>query len=148
MTTGPFRVYEPGLLALADRSVDFVGSSAVKAALLVNGYTVDLVNHDFFDDVAANECADGDYAQVVLSGKSITRVANKIRYDCADVDFGNAVTISARYCVIYLDTGTPGTSPLLFVSDLNTGGGNLSSTASDFDVAINANGIYEITPNV
>lgn len=146
MAVGAFKIYEKGLLALIAGGVDF-SADTIKAALLDTAHVVDLVNDDNFDDVSADECVSADYAQITLASKTLAIAANKVRFDCADLDFGNAVTISARYLVIYKDTGTPATSTLLFVQDLNTGGGNLASTSSDFDVAMSANGIYEITPN-
>ena len=130
-----------------DGSVDFV-SDTIKAALLTNSHTVAVDTDDFWDDVSGEECADGDYSAQTVSGKTITLTSNKVRFDCADIDFGNSVTISARYLVLYKDTGTPATSNLLWIADLNTGGGNVSSSSSDFYVQINANGIYEVTPNV
>lgn len=146
MAVGTPKVYEKSLLLIQQQSLDFVNDT-IKAALLDTAHTVDVANHDFFDDVSADEIGDADYSQITLSGKSISIVSNKIRFDFADLDFGDNVTISARYLVIYKDTGTPSTSPVIWIVDLNTGGGNLSSTNSDFDAAVNANGIYEITPN-
>ena len=147
MAAEKFKVYEKGLLKVLNQSLDFINDT-MKAALLVDGYTRDLAAHEFFSDVSANECADPDYAQITLSGKDISIVSNKPRFDFADLDFGNSVTISAKWLIIYKDTGTPSTSPLLLSSDLNSGGGNLSSVNSDFDVSLNAAGAYEITPNV
>jgi hypothetical protein len=147
MAVGTPKIYEKTGLLILNQGLDFVNDT-IKAALLDTSHTVDLVNHDFFDDVSADECADGDYVQQTLASKTLATVSGKARFDFADIDFGNAVTISARYLVIFKDTGVEATSPLIWVVDLNTGGGNLSSTNSDFDVAVNANGIYEITYNV
>lgn len=147
MAVGAFQIYEKGLLSLVNGTVDFAADT-IKAALLDTTHVVDVPLDEFFSDVSADECVNGDYAQLTLTAKTLTIVANKIRFDCADLDFGNAVSISARYLVIYKDTTVPATSNLLFIQDLNTGGGNLSSTASDFDIAISVSGIYEITPNV
>lgn len=146
MAVGAFKAYEKGLLAMIEGGVDFENDT-IKAALLVTAHTVDLVNDEFFDDVSTDECGDGDYAQVTLTTPTTAVASNKIRWDAADIDFGNSVTISARYLVLYKDTGTPGTSNVLFIQDLNTGGGNLSSTSSDFDITLSATGIYEITIN-
>lgn len=147
MAAGAFDAYENGLLKIAEQSVNF-SSDTIKAALLTSGYTPNIVAHDFFDDVSASECADGDYAQITLASKTLGIVSGKLRFDCANLDFGNSVTITAKYLVIYKDTGTPATSPLLFIVDLNTAGGSASSVSSDFDLAIAATGIYEITVNV
>lgn len=144
MAAGPVQWYPTGLLAIANGGVDFL-TDTIKAALLVTAHTVDLAD-DNFDDVSADECADGDYAQVTLGTKTVAIASGKVRFDSADISFGNPVTISARYLVIYKDTGTPATSTLLGIQDLNTGGGNLSSVASTFSIPT-PNGIFEIEPN-
>lgn len=83
--------------------IDYL-NDAHEAALLTNSYTPDLQAHDFFDDVSAAECADGDYAQQDLASKTITQDASKnIVYDCADIDFGNDVSITAAYCQLFND---------------------------------------------
>ncbi|MCM2369636.1 hypothetical protein [Aporhodopirellula aestuarii] len=146
MAVGTPKAYEKGMLAITTGDVDFV-SDTIKAALLDTAHAVDLVNDEFFDDVSGDECGDGDYSQVTLASKTQTIASGKIRFDFDDLDFGNSVSIAARYLVIYKDTGTPGTSNLLFITDLNTGGGNVSSTSSDFDISLSASGLYEITIN-
>lgn len=145
MAAGNFTAYQQGQLEIANRSADFVGGT-IKAMLLTASYTPNAATDQYLDDISANECADGDYARQTVGSKTIALASGKVRFDCADIDFGNAVTITAKYLVLFLDTGTPGTSTLLWYCDLNTGGGSVSSTAADFDIAINASGIYEITP--
>jgi len=145
MAAGNFVPYEQGILDIANQTVDFVGGT-VKAMLLTAAYTPSASADQHLDDIVANECADGDYARQTVGSKTIALASNKVRFDCADIDFGNAVTITAKYLVLFLDTGTPSTSTLLWYVDLNTGGGSASSTGADFDIAINASGIYEVTP--
>lgn len=147
MAAGTAQPYNKGLYHMLRQEADFLGGT-VKMALLDNAHTPDLVNDEFFDDVSADECADGDYAQQTLGTKTITQNGSgHTVLDAADVDFGNAVTIAARYAVIYIDTGTPATSTLLFLIDLNDGGSaNVSSTNSDFDVGFAGTGIYVVDP--
>lgn len=146
MTAGPFNVYEKGELKIHQQSLDWINDTFV-ALVLDTAHTPDLAAHEFISDVVANECADGDYARVTISGKTLAMVANKIRYGCAKIDFGDAVTINGRYCVIAKNTGVDATSPLLFICDGKTEGGNLQSTGSDFDFTPNANGLHEFNPN-
>lgn len=83
----------------------------------------------------------------VTFGGSETVMAQRVTFDANDVDFGDSVSISARYLVLWLDTGTSGTSYLMGYVDLNDGGtGNVSSTNSDFDVSWATEGIYQIKP--
>lgn len=145
MSAGNFTAYQQGLLEIANRDVDFVGGT-IKAMLLTSDYTPDAAADQYLDDISADECADGDYARQTISGKSISLVGGKVRFDCGDIDFGDTVSIVAKYLVLFRDTGTPATSTLLWFCNLNTGGGSVSSTTADFEIAIHANGIYELTP--
>lgn len=63
-------------------------------------------------------------------GRGVTQV------DSADPSWSNA-TITARYAIAYKDTGTPSTSPLLFLVDF---GADVSSTAATFQVTVHALG--------
>ena len=146
MAAGAFQAYEKGLQAMLEQNADFEGAT-IKAALLVTAHTVDVVNDEFLSDVSADECADGDYARQTLTTCAITQSAGSVVFDCDNIDFGDTASISARYLVFFVDTGTPTTSHLLFICDLNTGGGNLTSVSGDFDITINDNGIYAIDVN-
>lgn len=66
--------------------------------------------------------------------------------DCGDISFGASVTISAKYLVLV--KGTAGSltagSVLVGYCDLDTSGGSVSSTASQF--AVNTpNGLFTAT---
>ena len=145
MAAGTVTPYENGILNLLDGTTDFL-TDTIRAALILAAYTPDVAVHDFWDDVSANETADADYTVQVLGSKTLTIVSNKPVFDAAQVDYGAAVTITAKYLVLYHWSGVAGTSPLLWYVDLNTAGGSAASTASDFKVDFNAAGIYRITP--
>ena len=150
MAVGNFIPYDSFVYRVARGDFDFLVDT-VKMLLLDNAYTPLPAAHDALDDISANEVDDGvftDYAQQTLAGKTITQDGStRTVFDANDVDFGNAVTITARYAVIFKDSGTPATSWLMGYIDLNDGGSTaVSSTASDFDVGFNAAGIYRIDP--
>jgi hypothetical protein len=105
--------------------------------------------HAAWSEISANEIADGDYAEVALAGGVVTQITAGMKFDCNDVDFGNAVTIEAKW--LYLIKGTAGA---LNGTDLIVGGMDLddtsgsatkASTAGDFDIAINASGLFDAT---
>lgn len=145
MPVGDLLPYDNGLLNMLDGTTDFLADT-IQARLATSGYTPNIATHDFWDDVSANECADGDYSPVALSSKSLAIVSNKVVWDAAQVDYGAAVTITAKYMVVLHWTGVAGTSALLFYVDLETGGGSVSSTNSDFKVDFNASGMYQVDP--
>lgn len=149
MTAGPFQQYQKGVLKLAKQQINFE-TDTMKALLLVNGHTVDLANHEFVADVVANEhAATGGYSRKTIATPSIGIVSGKVRFDCAKIDFGDNVSIAARYCAIYKEITNDADSPLLAIIDANAdGAANVVSTNSDWDINVNASGIFEITPNV
>lgn len=123
-------------------------AGTLKAILLDNAYTPSLTGDTLLSDIVADECADGDYARQNISGLAVSQDgSSNTALDAADVDFGNAVTISARYLVLVWDTGVDSTSYLVGYVDLNDGGSaNVSSVANDFDISWNAAGFYVVTP--
>lgn len=146
MAAGPYKIYVKGFHKVTLQTLDMVAGT-LKAMLLDDAHTPDLAAHEFVSDIVADEIADAGYARQTLTGKTNTIVAGKIRVDSDDIDYGDSVSIAARYQAIYREVTNDADSQLLALLDLNTGGGNISSTSSDFDIAINANGIFEVTLN-
>lgn len=66
--------------------------------------------------------------------------AGAVMLDAADAQWA-ASTITARYGVIYKDTGTPATSPLIALIDP---GGNVTSSGGNFDVPWSPAGIVSV----
>lgn len=147
MAVGATQAFREGILRVTRGDLLFL-SNTMKAAVLDVTYTPDLDAHDNWDDVSAFECGDADYGQLTLGSKTITEDGSgRSVFDCADLNYGDDVTIAGKYICIFKDTGTPATSTLLFLIDLDEGGSvNKESTESDFDLAISATGLYRITP--
>ena len=147
MAAGNFIPYDEFVFRLAQQEFDFLNGT-MEAILLDDAYTPDTAAHTVIGDISSQEISDTDYSRQTLANKSITQDGSgRTVFDADDVDFGNSVSISARYMVLALNTGTGSTSYLMGYVDLNDGGtGNVSSTNSDFDVAFSADGIYRIDP--
>ena len=77
-----------------------------------------------------------------LGSVTVTETGGTVTFDCADISFGSAVTITAKYAVLFDDTAT--NDPLLVYVDLDTGGGSVSSTSSTFQITINASGVFTL----
>lgn len=125
-------------------------TSTIKVALCTSTYTPDQDTHDYFNDVT-NEVAGAGYLTggATLASKTVTEdaVNNRIVLDAADVQWANS-TISARYAVFYVSTGTASTSLLLGYVDFGPdplGNPNWSSFAGNFDLAWSASGILRLT---
>lgn len=105
------RLYPKGAQKLLS-SLD-LSSVTIKAALLSDAYTYSTA-HEFLSDISASVL---NTAQT-LASKSVTGGV----FDAADVVY-TAVTsgANARYLALYHDTGSAGTSSLIFFVDTVTG---------------------------
>jgi len=87
--------------------------------LHTSAYTpnTDPAGDDFFND-ATNELSGGGYAQQTLGTKSIgfDSATNHVNLIAANTTF-SSLTATFRYIVVYKDTGSTATSPLLGVVD-------------------------------
>lgn len=132
---------------LGDTSVTPINlkSDTIKLALLTSSYTPSEDNHDFYDDVSANEvAASGSY---VAGGATLTvttsqdNTDNEGVFDATDVAF-TTFTGTARYAVIYKSTGVSSTSPLICLIDF---GSDIAATNGTFTITFAAEGILNLT---
>jgi len=151
MAVGAFTFTDPGFLACMKGTIDLENDTIV-AVLVDNAQTPSVVNDDVYSDISTNECSDSDYTGSWAEGLTITGLtwtspsSRNFKLDGAAMDFGNSVTISARYLYVVRRAGGTLVAGDLIVGfmDLNDGGGaNVSSTNGDFDVDWNAaNGLF------
>ena len=149
MATGPFQAYELGLLELAKGTYAFEAQTDYKAALLEAAYTPNLATHSLYSDLTNEWAGGGGYTTGGLAlsthALAITQISGGIKFDCSDITWGASTTIGpVKYCAIYQDAVT---KRLLFLCDLDTTPGSVSSTASAFTITINTNGLYQIDAN-
>lgn len=121
-----------------------LATDTIKLMLLTSSHTPDADAEVFIDDVSANEVgASGSYS---AGGGTLTWTGSTDDTDdegvgdAVDISFTTA-TITARYGVIYKDTGTPSTSPIIAVIDF---GSNQISTAGTFAITFAAEGILNL----
>jgi hypothetical protein len=103
----------------ADR-VDWVGDT-IKVALCTSSYTPDQDAHQYFSSVSGEVSGAGYTAGgETLTSKSVTYDAstNTSALKAGQSVWSNA-TFTTRYAVIYKDTGTGSTSPLLGYVDFS-----------------------------
>lgn len=120
-------------------------TSTFKVMLTTSGYTPDQDAHDYRNDVT-NEVTGSGYTAggATLTGKTATYTAatNKIMLDANDVSWGPNASITFRHAVIYKDTGTASTSPLVAYQQ---GDSDVSVTNGTLTLQWNAAGIVEVT---
>ena len=121
-----------------------LATDTIKLMLITSSYTPDIDADVFIDDVSANEVgASGTYSAggVTLTCTGSTDdTDDEGVLDATDVSITSA-TITARYAVIYKDTGTPSTSPIIGVIDF---GSNQTSTAGTFAITFASEGIINL----
>ena len=120
------------------------GGSTIKAMLCDANYTPDQDAHEFKSSVT-NEVTGTGYtaggAALTLADPAYDAASNETRLDANDISWANS-TITARYAVIYKDTGNAATSPLLAWVDF----GQLESSSSgSFTIQWATTGILKIT---
>jgi hypothetical protein len=103
-------LYDKGREAFLLGDIDYVSDTIKIVGVDTSDYTVDLAAHDFLDDVPTG----ARVATTALAGKTATAGVA----DCNDVvwDAVTGDTISAA--VVYKDTGTAATSPLIAYIEL------------------------------
>jgi len=96
--------------------VDWV-SDTIKVSLHTSAYTPDQDAHDFANDLT-NELSGGGYAVQTLGTKSINydTATNHVQLRAANTTF-SSLTATFRYIVVWKDTGSTATSPLLALVD-------------------------------
>lgn len=135
MSNGLFVTYKNRVLGSGASSLADWDTDTIKGTFCGSGYTVNLTTHDFYNDVTSG----ARVANATLSTLSITGGAVKIS---GSVTFTPTATSTITQLVIYKDTGTESTSPLLAYFDTFTAGMPLAVTNTvPFVVNFDATGI-------
>jgi hypothetical protein len=120
--------------------------TTVKVALVTSTYVAaaDKDAHEFFSSVT-NEVSGSGYTAggAALANKAVTQVdaSDLAKFDADDVTWANA-TVTARGAVVYKDTGTAATSPLICLIDFTT---DKSSSNGNFTIQWDAGGIVTLS---
>ena len=122
------------------------GGSTFKCALLSDSYTPNQDTDEFWDDISSYEVSSGDgYTTggntLTLSDPSVDTATNKTVLDATDVQW-TSLTKTARYAVVYHDSGTAGTSRLIGYVDF---GENKTASSGTLDITWDADGVFKTT---
>jgi hypothetical protein len=141
----PSKLYGNFLKQALNKEIDW-DSDTIKVALLSSSYTPNQDTHDYFDDVSSFEVTGTGYTTggITLASKTSTYdgTNNVIILDAADVTWSSS-TITARYAVVYDDSGASAASKALIgYVDF---GSDQSSTNGNFTITWDSTGIVRIT---
>ena len=144
MAAGTWLVYGPAKKRLVDADID-LSAHTFKCLLLGTGYSPSINADDDLSDISASEIADAGYARVTLGGITVNHSSGTVTFDCNDISFGTAVTLSAKRAAIYDDDHA--SDALLCVVDLNTAGtaSVAASTNGTYQLTIDAAGVFTVT---
>ena len=136
-------VYNKAKHDLISGNIDF-DVDTFKIALLTSAYTPNIDTQEFWSDISANEASGTNYtAGGGATTITVTRIdaSDLTEVDGTTVTFANS-SVTARYGVLYKDTGTPTTSVLIAYTDF---GSDQTSSNADFNININANGLLRLS---
>jgi hypothetical protein len=129
--------------ATAARRIDWA-TDTIKVALTTSAYTPNQDTHVFFSDVT-NEITGTGYTAggATLAGKSVSydSASNETRLLASASSWASS-SLTARRAVVYKDTGTAGTSPLIGWVDF---GGDETTATATFTITWDAtNGVTKV----
>lgn len=134
-------VYNSAKQKILKGDIDF--DSPINVALVLSGYSPNIDTDDFFDDIT-NEASGAGYTAGGITLSSTTVILDttddEAAFDAADVTWSTS-TITARGAVLYRNTGTASTSPLIAYFDF---GSDKVSSAGDFTIAWNSEGLLNL----
>lgn len=131
-------------------SVDWDDNSTttIKFALLTSAWTPNIDADQFWSDISANEVSGTNYTAggVAISNRIVTSPSSgAVSIDGDDPpEFAQSATgfSNARYAVLYKDTGTSTTSPLICYYDL---GSDRNNTDASLSFSFDASGILTVS---
>lgn len=136
-------VYGPALTSLFNAEIDF-DTHTIKVLLLTSAYTPNTDTHRYRSSLT-NEITGTGYtaggATLTSPTLNYNSTTDTLTLDAADVSWDPS-TLVARYAVIYRDTGTSATSPLLVLIDF---GADVSSSTGPFALTWDAAGIITVS---
>lgn len=141
------RVYTHGAVAILTGSIAPL-TDTIKAMFLTSSYTPNIDTDQFASDINTNEVSSSGTGYTTggptLGTKAITQDSTNHRaiFSCADITVSSTTIPNYRYVAFYKSTGTPSTSPLLVVFDLQS---NKSTNGDTAKVEFPATGAFYLS---
>ena len=136
------KMYGNALLKALNKEVNYI-TDTIKVMLCTSAYTPDQDAHIYKSSITGEVTGTGYTAGgATLTNKTMTYdgATNTIKLDADDVVWASS-TITARYAVIYDDTGTDSTSTLLGYIDFSE---DKISSAGNFTITWDTAGIFAV----
>ena len=115
-------------------------TGTLKGAFMATSYTQDQETDQYWSDISAS-IASGTTVQTIASTAiNVDTANNRVEIDFADVT-ETPVTSSTNQFVLFMDTGTPATSPLIACGALTT---TLNPNNGTLTLTVNSEGLAAI----
>jgi len=134
MANAIYPKYKEGILSSAANTS--IPAGTVKAALVDTGTYTYSAAHQFWSSVSAGLIG----AAVALTTKVVTNGL----FDADDVTFTSVTGASAEAIVLFIDTGTASTSPLIAYLDTGVTGLPVTPNGGNIIITWNASGIFQL----
>ena len=146
MAAGNWTFVNSGKLDIVDGTVDW-NSDVMYMVLVLAAHTPSVSSDAAYSDISGDECGDGDYAAQDVGSATLAESGGTVTFDCANVTYGGAVTVTAKYAYILkgAEASPQAADEIVMYCDLNSGGGSVSSTAEDFSINMNASGLATLS---
>jgi len=126
-----------------DKEIDFEEAGKMKVMLLTNANAPDQDADDYISDLDGDEVSGTGYTAEgqALGNPNCDSAENVIKFDADNTTWASS-TITAQFAVLYYNTGTNTTSPVMCWVDF---GQDEASSNGDFTIAWHSDGIATIT---
>tara|TARA_Y100000356_G_scaffold30076_1_gene21872 strand:+ start:162 stop:581 length:420 start_codon:yes stop_codon:yes gene_type:complete len=118
--------------------IDWVDDD-IKLTYMSTSYTPDVDTENFYADISASAASGLSVETLANKTATIDTANNRVAYDADDAAQGPVSGMTNKY-VLWKDTGSPTTSPLIACIDLTDGTVNV--VASTLTTTFNAAGIF------
>ena len=128
-------IYPKAKQKFLDALID-LPSDTIKIALIDTGSYTHSSSDEFWSAASAAQVG----ASATLGSKTITDGV----FDAADVTFTSVSGASVEALIIYKDTGSAATSPLIMYIDVAASGLPVTPNGNNIDIQFNASGIFAL----
>lgn len=112
-----------------------------KLVFMATSFTPSATTHAYYSDISAS-VASGTTAVTLSSVTTTIDTGNaRVEFDTANPSLSSVTASTNKYC-IYVDTGTPATSPVLATIDIVEG--TLSPVSGTLAITVNAEGHFAL----
>lgn len=136
-------IFNEFLLNMLSHQLDLVNDT-IRVALFPESFVANRDTHLVWNDISASEVTGAGYVAggAVLTGASLLKqdASDNVRFLANDASWLES-TLTARYGVLYKDTGDPLTSVLIAAIDF---GSSKASVNGTFTIQWNASGIFTL----